>query len=158
MKLVIYIHQMLKICHTDTCSKFRFLRTQIIQLASPSYAAWALTLHPRVGVENLAVFEVSVLIKLDPFAPIFCFCGLGLIGCLWIKVLCLRVLCRLSSTFSFSSRLVQWILPICRVSLLIYFSWIYVFWMSDLRHFLGLKCLELIRKYPPLFCSHGVCP
>jgi hypothetical protein len=47
-------------------------------------------LHPRVGVENLAVFEVSVLIELDTFVVFFCFCGLGLIGCLWIKVLCLK--------------------------------------------------------------------
>ena len=138
--------------------EIRFLRTQIIQLASSSYAAWALTLHPRVGVENLAVFEVSVLIELDLFVVFFCFCGLGLIGCLWIKVSCLRIFCRLSSTFSFSSRLVQWILPIGRVSLLIYFSWIYVFWMDDLRHFFGLKCLVLIRKYSVLFCSHGVFP
>lgn len=156
--LVVDIHQMLKICHTDTCSKFRFLRTQIIQLASSSYAAWALTLHPRVGVENLAVFEVSVLIELDLFVVFFCFCGLSLIGFLWIKVSCLRIFCRLSSTFSFSSRLVQWILPIGRVSLFIYFRWICVFWMDDLRHFFGLKCLVLIRKYSALFCSHGVFP
>ena len=49
-------------------------------------------------------------------------------------------------------------LALGRVSLLIYFSWIYIFWMFDWRIFLGLKCLVLIRKYSALLCSHGVFP